>query len=269
MPPDRPTRHTGGMPTTVTGLVTTPVKGTRVREVPEIELGERGARGDRAFYVIDDRGRMVNGKDFKTLQTVVADYDPEAATLALSFPDGTRAGGEVVHGEPVATCFFSRPKEATELRGPWSEALSEFFGAPLRLVAANSAVDRGRKGAVSVVSRASLGRLAGVAHRDAIDGRRFRMLIEVDGIGAHEEDGWLGRRVRIGAALVRPQGHVGRCVITTRDPDTAQGDLDTLKLLATYRHKIGTTEPLAFGIHGEVLEGGRVALGDPVTVQDG
>jgi uncharacterized protein len=100
-----------------------------------------------------------------------------------------------------------------------------------------------------------------------VDGRRFRMLIEVDGIDAHEEDSWLRRSVRVGAALVRPHGHVGRCVITTRNPHTAEGDLDTLKLLATYRHKINTTEPLAFGIYGEVLEGGPVRVGDEVTVE--
>jgi hypothetical protein len=256
------------MPTTVTGLVTTPVKGTQVREVSEIELGERGARGDRAFFVIDERGRMVNGKNFKTLQTVVADYDRAAGTLELAFPDGERTGGALDFGETITTSFFSHPKQARELRGPWSEALSQFFGAPLRLVATEGAVDRGRHGAVSVISRASLQNLADVAECDTVDGRRFRMLIEVDGIAPHEEDTWLGRRVRIGAALVRPRGHVGRCVITTRNPDTAAGDLDTLKLLATYRHKLDTTEPLAFGIHGEVLEGGPVRLGDPVTVED-
>jgi uncharacterized protein len=92
------------------------------------------------------------------------------------------------------------------------------------------------------------------------------MLIEVDGIDAHEEDGWVGRQIRVGSALMRGCGHVGRCVITTRDPDTAEADLDTLKLLATYRHKIGTTEPLAFGIYGEVLESGRVAVGDEVRL---
>ena len=256
------------MPITVTALATTPVKGTRVREVPAIQLGPRGAAGDRAFFVIDERGRMMNGKNFKTLQTVVADYDGDGSTLSLSFPDGARADGEVLYGDAITTRFFSRQKDARELRGPWSEALSEFFGAPLRLVATESAVDRGRKGAISIISRASLGQLADVAGCEAVDGRRFRMLIEVDGIGAHEEDEWLGRRVRIGAALVRPHGHVGRCVITTRNPDTAEGDLDTLKLLATYRHKIGTTEPLAFGIHGEVLEGGAVRIGDPVAVED-
>src|SRR5947209_20408239 len=132
--------------------------------------------------------------------TVVADDDREDSTLTHTFPDGARAGGEVLYGDAITTSFFSEPKEAREVRGPWSEALSEFFGAPLRLVATQSAVDRGREGAISMISRASLGRLAGVAEREAVDARRFRMLIEVDGIGAHEEDEWLGRRVRIGAA---------------------------------------------------------------------
>ena len=36
--------------------------------------------------------------------------------------------------------------------------------------------------------------------------------------------------------------------------------------LATYRLQEETTEPLAFGIHGEVLSGGTVRLGDELTV---
>jgi uncharacterized protein len=267
-PHDDATRHTEGMAITVTALATTPVKGTRVHQVPEIELGEHGARGDRAFYIIDDRGWMVNGKHLKRLQAVVADYEPEAGGLALTFPDGGGcAQGEVLHGAPVATRFFSFPRQAREVIGPWSDALSAFFGEPLRLVATDSAVDRGRHGAVSLVSRASVGRLAEVAERDGVDARRFRMLIEVDGIGPHEEDGWVGRPVRVGQALVRPTGHVGRCVITTRDPETGEGDLDTLKLLATYRRDLDTTEPLAFGVYGEVLQGGAVRVGDTVTVE--
>jgi uncharacterized protein YcbX len=251
---------------TVTGLAMTPVKGMRVRAVDAMELGDRGAVGNRVFYVIDDRGRMVNGKNFKHLQTVVADHDPAAEALTLAFPDGTEASGEVQYGDTITTSFFNHPKEAREVRGPFNDALSAFFEAPLRLVGTTSAVDRGRHGAVSVMSRASLRHLAALAERDGVDGRRFRMLIEVDGIDAHAEDAWVGQRVRVGSALLRGCGHVGRCVITTRDPDTAEGDLDTLKLLATYRHKIGTTEPLAFGIYGEVMEGGRVQVGDEVTV---
>ena len=254
------------MAITVTALAVTPVKGMRVREVDAVELGDRGALGDRVFYVVDERGRMMNGKDFRHLQTIVADYDPTAEALTLTFPGGTEVTGEVHYGDTIATSFFNHPKDAREVRGPWNDALSSFFEQPLRLVGVASAVDRGKHGAISVVSQASLRHLAAVADRDGVDRRRFRMLIEVDGVEAHEEDGWVGQRVRVGSALVRGCGHVGRCVITTRDPDTAEGDLDTLKLLATYRHKIGTTEPLAFGIYGEVLEGGRVQVGDEITV---
>ena len=100
---------------------------------------------------------------------------------------------------------------------------------------------------------------------DKIDGRRFRMNFGIDGVEAHEEDAWRGRRVQVGDAVVIPQGHVGRCVITTQNPDTGCTDLDTLKGLAAYRSTAETTEPLPFGIHAAVAEPGQVRVGDPVT----
>ena len=83
-----------GAPTPfVSGLAITAGQGhAAARRASAIELGALGARGNRAFYVVDDRGRMVNGKRLGELQTVVADYDPDAGELALSFPDGTGLG---------------------------------------------------------------------------------------------------------------------------------------------------------------------------------
>lgn len=252
----------------VSGLATTAVKGMRVGAVEQIELGPLGARGNRTFYVVDERGRMVNGKQLGALQTIVPDYDPAAETLALTFPDGTRAAGSVDYGGTVATRFFSEPRDARRLRGPWSEALSAFVGRPLRLVASEAAVDRGRAGSTSIISRSSLRRLAEVAQRDAVDARRFRMLIEIDGVDAHEEDRWVGHRVRIGAATLAMRGHVGRCLVTSRDPESGQVDLPTLDLLGTYRRELQSTEPLPFGVYGEVVRCGTVRLGDPVTLAD-
>jgi uncharacterized protein YcbX len=89
------------------------------------------------------------------------------------------------------------------------------------------------------------------------------MLFEIDGVEAHEEDGWIGSRVAIGDAVVVPIGDVGRCVVTTCDPDTGISDLDTLKLLAGYRPE-GVTEPLPLGVYCDVAVPGRVRVGDAV-----
>jgi uncharacterized protein YcbX len=253
----------------VSALAITAVKGTRIRTVDRIELGTLGAAGDRAFYVIDARGRMVNGKQLGALQAVVADYDPEAGRLGLSFPDGESVEAPLRYGDALATSFFSRERQTRPLDGPWAAALSEFVGQPVRLVEPDIAVDRGRRGSVSVISRASLQRLAEVAGEDTVDPRRFRMLIEVGGVPAHAEDAWLGRCVRLGPALVAMNGNVGRCMVTSRNPETGEIDLPTLDTLGRYRRELATTEPLAFGIYGEVLEPGPVAVGDPVSLEAG
>jgi hypothetical protein len=257
------------MPVTVTGLAFTPVKGLRLRTVEALEVGERGVVGDRRFYVIDARDRMVNGKTMGELSAVVASVDGDR--LELAFPDGRVVAEEVRDGDPIRTRFYSLMREDRLVPGPWSAALSGHVGQPLRLVQVSpgrSAIDRGALGGVSVISRASLARLAGEADVDAIDVRRFRMTVEVDGIEAHAEDAWINHRVRIGDALVRVRGNIGRCLITSRDPDTGIIDLPTLDMLGRYRTETETTEPLPFGIHGEVLEPGRVALGDAVARVD-
>jgi uncharacterized protein YcbX len=253
----------------VAALAITPVKGLRIARRDELVLERGGVPDNRRFYLIDERARMVNGKRLGILNAVLADYDGAAEHLSMTFPDGTRAAGAVrLLDEEIETRFFSRTPTARPVVGPWSDALSRFTGQRLRLVQAaggTGAVDRGAGGAVTVISRASLARLAQVADGPAIDARRFRMLIEVDGPGAHEEDEWVGRSVRIGSALVAMHGHVGRCLVTTHCPDTGVSDLPTLELLK-YRRGLATSEPLAFGVYGEVLEPGRVRLGDSVTL---
>ncbi len=118
-------------------------------------------------------------------------------------------------------------------------------------------MDRGRRGAFSLLSAAACGE-----H----DPRRFRMLFGVDGVPAHAEDDWIGRDVRIGEALVRPTSHTGRCLVTSQDPDTGVADMDMLDEIRRTRPDLGT-EPLPFGVHGQVLEPGTVRLGDSVQVR--
>lgn len=245
-----------------------PVKALHVVNPEEVELTHAGVPGDRRFWLVDSSRRLVNGKGHPELMQVRPEWDEASRRLTLRFPDGSVVDGEVEPGEPFEAELYGTPHPSRTVPGPWQDALSEFAGEPLTLLwSERGAVDRGADhgGWASLISRASLEQLRAEARvPEAIDGRRFRMLFEVDGIEAHEEDSWLGRRVAIGGAVIAPLGDVGRCVVTTCDPDTAVSDLNTLKLLAGYRPD-GVTEPLPFGIWCDVVQAGLVRLGDPVA----
>jgi uncharacterized protein YcbX len=197
---------------------------------------------------------------------VRAEWDEAARNLALEFPDRRRVEGVVEPGDPVEAMLYGQPHSSRSVPGPWQEALSDYVGVALTLLwSERGAVDRGvGGGAVTLVSRGSLERLAEEAGvTDPVDGRRFRMLFEIDGVEPHAEDEWIGSRVEIGEAIVAPVGDVGRCIVTTKNPDTGETDLDTLGTLAAYRRE-GRTEPLPFGVHAAVVQPGRVRVGDAV-----
>lgn len=243
-----------------------PVKALALVHPEEVQLDVGGVAGDRRFWLVDAEGRLVNGKEHAPLQRVRPTWDEATRRLALAFPDGAVVEGVVEPGEPVAATLYGEPHPSRRVPGPWEEALSAYAREPLTLLwserGAPDRVDRG--GVATIVSRGSLERLREEAGVDGpVDGRRFRMLFEIDGVGAHEEDAWIGARVEVGAAVVAPLGDVGRCVVTTRDPDTAVRDLDTLGVLAAYRRE-GRAEPLPFGVYAAVAVPGRVRVGDPV-----
>ncbi len=134
----------------VAALSITPVKALRIQRRDRLELRRDGAAGDRAMFLVDARDRMVNGKHHPGLTAVIAELDDEGQ-LSLELPDGTRATGVPHLGEELQVRFYSMLRPARVVDGPFSELLSEFVAAPLRLVAfadGRSAVDRGAAGAV-------------------------------------------------------------------------------------------------------------------------
>jgi uncharacterized protein len=244
-----------------------PVKALHVVNPDEVELTHAGVVGDRRFWLVDRNRRLVNGKGHPELMRVQPEWDETRRRLGLAFPDGSVVEGEVELSEPFAAELYGTLHPSRTVAGPWQEALSEFAGEPIELLwSEGGAQDRGndRGGWATLISRGSLERLgveAGAA--EPVDGRRFRMLFEIDGVEPHEEDTWLGHQVAIGDAVVVPLGDVGRCVVTTCDPDSGVSDFDTLKTLAGYRRD-GVTEPLPFGVYCDVAVPGRVRVGDTV-----
>jgi len=244
-----------------------PVKGLALQQLDRCELTEAGVAGDRQFFLVDESDRLVNSKGLGVLQQIVPHYDGEVDSLTLSFPDGTTISEHIGFDGSLGARFWGNTVDVRVISGPWSEAISHFTGRSLRLVRARGpAPDRLRSGAATLLGTGSLRAMARILGVDEVDGRRFRMNFGIDGLREHEEDEWLGQRVRLGEAVVVPVGNVGRCAVTTQNPDTGAPDLDTLKALATYRLGTETTEPLPFGIHAAVANPGRVSVGDPVEV---
>jgi uncharacterized protein YcbX len=250
----------------VTRISIAPVKSLGLVHPEEVEIGPRGVAGDRRFWLVDEEGRLFNNKRCGPLVRIRPEWDEESRTLALTLPDGERVEGVVELGEPVVADLWGYANPSHRVSGPWEAAIERVAGRPVTLLWADDhATDRGyRGGDISLVSVASLERLREEGSVDGpIDGRRFRLLFEIDGVRAHEEDEWLGTQVQVGEAVLALNGDIGRCVVTTQDPDTGITDFDTLGTLARYRRE-GRNEPLPFGVYGSVAVPGRVRVGDPV-----
>ncbi|MCH7945019.1 MAG: MOSC domain-containing protein, partial [Armatimonadetes bacterium] len=168
-------------------------------------------------------------------------------------------------GAAIEASFFGmRDVGGRVVEGEWNEALSTFAGQALRLIKADAAGTSFDAFPISMCSTASLEALAQAAETDSIDGRRFRQNIYLEGASPHEEDTWLEGEVRVGAALLRVKVRDARCAVTTLSPDTGETDMNTLKIIASYR----TDQPkqVNFGVYCTVAEPGEVSVGDEVAL---
>ncbi len=254
-------------------LASAPVKAMALREQQAVQVGPAGIAGDRRYALVDTDNRLVNGKRIGPLATITPEVRDDPERLALRLPDGSVVAGEVCLGRPLTAIFHGTERAVREVGGSFSRVVSEWAGQALRLVRLDvegSGIDRAPEGGgFSIISRGSLAALASAAGLEQpLDPRRFRMSTVIDGVEPYAEDGWLGGRVRLGEVVVEVRGNVGRCAVTSQDPDTGRRTLDTLELLATTRGHLPTTEALPFGVWAAVVVPGSIRLGDPVTVLD-
>jgi len=134
---------------------------------------------------------------------------------------------------------------------------------PLRVVGGGitSRYHDSQAGQVTLHGRGSLQTLAAVFENSEVSELRFRSNVAVDGLGAWEEQAWVGRKVRIGTTdfeVVKPKV---RCLATHANPRTGERDLP---ILTTLTRVFGQEQP-TFAVamvpwHG----GGQIHVGDEV-----
>lgn len=245
-------------PARVRALRIAPVKGLATVMRPEVWLGHAGVAGDRRLFLLRADGSVVTLRRLPTLAQVVPSLDLDAGTIAVRLPDGTVARSDLAGaGEEVAASLFGRDRSGRVLAGAAADALSAYVGEPLRLVLGEPGIGWD-EGPVSIISRASV---------DAVgpppggpDPTRYRMLVELDGLPAYAEDAWVGRRVRLGEAVVEVSHALDRCVVVNASPVTGEQDWAGLKTLAAVRGQ------LTLGVIATVAEPGVVAVADAAEV---
>jgi uncharacterized protein YcbX len=250
------------MPVTVAALRIAPVKALAVVSVPRVRIERPGVPGDRAFFLLDEAGSVVTLRAAPELAAVAPAWTPEEERLALRLPDGEVVQGRVRLGAAVASELFGKVRAGRVVEGPFGPALSRVAGRELRLVRAQEPGTGWDEAPVSIVGDGSLAEVARRGGRDAVDPRRFRMLVELAGLAPHEEDGWVGSEATLGGARLRVVAALERCAVITRHPETGERDWDGLRVLARYRGK----DHVELGILAEVLEPGEVAVGDELVV---
>jgi uncharacterized protein YcbX len=248
----------------VGALYIAPVKSLALQQVERTTLTKRGLAGDREFFLVNDRDRLVTMRECGPLATVRAAYEAASNILRFVLPDGRVLEGAALSGQPLTARFFGEYDVAGyEVEGPWNDVLAVFTGLPVRVVRAaekRSGVDAFP---VSLLTDASVAELRRTAAEPAIDERRFRPNIYIAAAERpHEEDEWLDREVHIGSATLRVRMRDERCAVTTLNPDTGHRDMNTLRLIANYRNE--QAKEVNFGVYATVAAEGEIAVGDGV-----
>jgi uncharacterized protein YcbX len=96
---------------------------------------------------------------------------------------------------------------------------------------------------------------------DRVPMTRFRPNLVVEGAAPWAEDGWVGRRLRIGEVTFRAAKPCDRCLVTTIDQDTAEVGREPLRILGRYRR---FPDGLMFGLNLIPDGVGVLRVGDSV-----
>lgn len=218
-----------------------PVKSMVGERVSELDLDERGVVGDRVWSVRTADGKIGSGKTTRRFAAVRGllsmTVEHVGHRIVITFPNGARFDVE----DPRI-----------------SDRLSYWLDQPVTL-AREQDETHFDDGPVSLLGVASVTAVADAQDQE-VDAVRFRANILIDSGGRFEEDSWLGRKVRIGTAVIRVTAVLPRCVMV----DMSAADLASQhgNLWAVGRLNAGH-----LGVVADVVQPGWLGLGDEVLLE--
>lgn len=214
-----------------------PVKSMGGEALTRVALDDRGLVGDRWFAVVDGEGKLSSGKNSRRFRRRDAVFDYAARS------DG-------------AQVLVTRGEAQWEVGSSALDAeLSQAMQAPVRVLPEQD-VPHFDDGAVSLIGTATLAWF--VERGIDADPRRLRANLLIHTDEPFVEESWLGGEVSIGNVLLRIVDRLPRCRMIDIDQDGATAEGEWLKLLGAERETCAA-------VYADVVRGGEVSLGDPVT----
>jgi len=220
-----------------------PVKSMAAEPLEHAEVAWQGIPGDRRWAFVR-KGKVTSGFPWLTLRERPDLWRYRPSFVQPELPDKSRTIVVTPAGVPLDVVA---PELAAELGDGVHVIRNDrgFFDTfPLSVLTTQTV--------------AALSTLVGTA----LDVRRFRpnLVIESSSAQPFREDAWVGRVLRIGALRVRIDKRDQRCVTVNVDPVTTRRSPAILRTIARERDA-------CLGVYGTTVQPGRVAVGDPVTVE--
>ena len=275
-----------------------PVKSMLGERLESVLVGDDGLRGDRAWAARDEeRGAIEGGRKLPALLSCRARFCSPVADRGelpvpeIELPDGTRLAADAPEAarklselaERKLTLWPRLPADQEEhyRRGaPDHEDLVEELRATFARLPDEPLPDIGalpREVLFSstipgtyfdcyplfLLSTASLASLARVRPGSRFDVRRFRpnLLFDCADAEGFPENAWVGRRLRVGDAVLGVAIECPRCVMTTHGFADLPRDPDVMRALV--RANGGN-----LGVYAAVEEPGILRAGDPIELLD-
>jgi uncharacterized protein YcbX len=267
----------------VVGLWRYPVKSMMGEELNASEVTQRGLVGDRQFALVDKAtGKVAGAKnprkwghffDFRAAYVEPPKAGAELPAVRVTLPDGTVVTSEQPDLSAVFSAALGREVVWTQAPGNGGSAgatAEEYWPDMEGLEHRNTVTDWELPAGtffdlavVHVLTTATLERLRAFYPEGRFEARRFRpnIVVATDADRGFVENDWIDRTLVVGEqARLRISGPCPRCVMTS----LPQGDLprDPGILRAAAQHNEANV-----GVYADVIRGGLVRRGDPVTVR--
>lgn len=247
----------------VLSLYRYPIKGLTPEPLREVTLAAGATMPfDRAYAIENGPGRFDPGhpRHLPKINFLMLMRDERLATLEAHFEDATQTLTILRAGKQVARGQLSTPigrQMIEQFMAAYMKA--SLRGAPKVVVAEGHSFSDVSAKCLHIVNFASLRDLERVTGRQ-IDPLRFRANVYLDGVPAWEELRWLDRSLKLGGVEVQVFDRTTRCDATNVDPATGIRDM---AIPAQLQRHFGHAD---FGIYAKVTAGGRLAVGDAVSL---